>query len=261
MMYLAKRLVVSGVMFSVGAWMVGGAWAQSATGMESSPTADEIVARMLVKNQERLAALERYTTERTYRVEYKGTGGHHEAEIRVHAEYTAPEHKKLTVVAESGSKFICEKVLRKLVESEEEASAKSNRIQMSLSAENYTTELEGEDTLNGVRAWVLKATPKVDNKFTYKGKVWVSEDDYAVMRVAGEPAKNPSWWINHASFDSRYMRRGEVWVPQRNVSSSHVRIGGEATLTINYGEYEVLAARGELQGRPLLNTFRAEAKP
>jgi Outer membrane lipoprotein-sorting protein len=244
MVHLAKRLMVSGVMFWVGALMVGGALAQDSTGPGGSgSTADEIVGRLLEKNRERLVALERYTTERIYRVEYKGTGGHHEAEIRVHAEYTAPERKRLTVVAESGSKFLCEKVLRKLVEGEEEAAAKANRMQTSLAAENYTAELEGEETLNGVRAWVLKVTPKVDNKFTYRGRVWVSEDDYAVMRVAGEPAKNPSWWINRANFDSRYMRRGEVWVPQRNVSSSHVRIGGEATLTIDYGEYEVLAAK------------------
>ena len=94
-----------------------------------------------------------------------------------------------------------------------------------------------------VRAWMLRVTPKVDNKFTYRGKVWVSEDDYAVVRIQGEPAKNPSWWINRASFESIYMRRGDVWLPAKNVSSSHVRIGGEATLTIEYGTYPVVAAR------------------
>ncbi|WP_213807675.1 outer membrane lipoprotein-sorting protein [Granulicella sp. dw_53] len=224
--------------------MVMGATGAAAQG----PTANEIVTRMLEKNQERLVALESYETERTYRVDYKGTGGHHEAEMRIRVEYTAPERKKMTVLSETGSKFLCQKILHKLVESEEEATAKTNRTQMSLSAENYTAELEGEETLDGIRTWVLKVVPKVDNKFTYRGRVWVSQDDYAMMRVVGEPAKNPSWWINHANFDSRYMRRGEVWVPQRNVSTSHVRIGGEATLTIDYGEYAVLAARPLKQG-------------
>jgi hypothetical protein len=219
--------------------MVNVGWAQGLT----SPTVDEILARMVVKNAERQAALEHYASERTYRVEYKGTGGEHFGEIRVHAEYSAPDQKRFTVVSEAGSKLICQKVLRRLVESEQEASQTANRMQTMLSAENYHVELVGEEQVDGVRAWVLKVSPKVDNKFTYRGKVWVSEDDYAVMRVHGEPAKNPSWWINRASFDSRYVRRGEFWLPGKNVSTSHVRIGGEATLTIDYGAYQTLAGR------------------
>jgi hypothetical protein len=257
MVSLAQRRVGLVGIFLAGALRVSEAQLQSPTDA-GNPSANEIVARMLEKNKQRLVALERYTTERTYRVDYRGTGGHREAEIRVHAEYTAPEQKRLTVVSESGSKFLRDKVLRKLVESEEEASGKSNRLQMSLSEENYVLQVEGEETLNGIRAWVLKVAPKVASKFTYRGRVWVSEDDYAVMRVAGEPAKNPSWWINHASFDSRYMRRGDVWVPQRNVSSSHVRIGGDATLTIDYGEYEVQSATPLKRGTDQPGTTRED---
>jgi hypothetical protein len=147
------------------------------------------------------------------------------------------------VESEAGSKLICEKVLRRLVESEQEASQTANRMQTVLSATNYHLELVGEEQIDGTRAWVLKVSPKVDSKFTYRGKVWVSEGDYAVMRVHGEPAKNPSWWINRASFDSQYVRRGEFWLPGKNVSTSHVRIGGDATLTIDYGAYQTLVGR------------------
>ena len=221
-----------------------------------------IVTRMLEKNLERAAALKSYSSDRTYRVEYNGTGGHHLAEIQVHAEYTGPEHKQLTIVSESGSKFICEKVLRKLVEGEREAADHSNRTQTSLGPENYNAELIGEETADwpgvepGTRAWVLKVTPKVDNKFTYRGRVWISQDDYAVMRVQGEPAKSPSWWINRATLDSRYVRRGDIWLPGKNVSTSHVRIGGEATLTIDYGTYPQMAAR-----RVARDAETAEAAP
>ena len=239
MRHQAKRLVFSGFMFSAVMLYAGWAQAQSST----SETADEIVAQVQAKNAERLAALEHYVSERTYRVEYRGTGGNHDGEIVVHAEYSAPDQRRLTVVSESGSKLICEKVLRRLVESEQEAAQTANRMQMALSMENYNVVLAGEERLDGVKVWVLKVSPKVDNKFTYRGTVWVNAEDYGVMRVAGEPAKNPSWWINRASFDSRYVRRGEFWLPGRNVSTSHVRIGGEATLTIDYGSYGTLAGR------------------
>jgi hypothetical protein len=266
----AKRWVRCAVVVSAGALWVGGALAQSFTGEESSPTpegtgrptAKQIVARMLEMNRERLAALEHYESERTYRVEYKGTGGEHRAEIRVHAEYLGPEQKRLTVVEESGSKFICEKVLRKLVEGEQEAAAQANRTQTTLGPENYDAVLVGEETIGaagaGVKAWVLQVAPKVDNKFTYRGKVWVSQDDFAVMRIVGEPAKNPSWWINRASLHSEYVRRGDVWLPAKNVSTSHVRIGGEATLTIDYGTYPVVAARAL---RPATESAENRAQP
>jgi hypothetical protein len=235
----SMRQMIPGFMFS--AVMLYAGWAQAQN--TKSPSAEEIVGRMLVRNGERQAALDHYASIRTYRVEYTGTGGYHAGELVVEAEYSAPNQKRFTVVSEMGSKVICEKVLRRLVESEQEAAREANRTQTALSLENYNVTLVGEDEIEGVRAWVLKVSPKVDNKFTYRGRVWVSMDDYAVMRVLGEPAKNPSWWINRASFDSRYVRRGEFWLPGRNVSTSHVRIGGEATLTIDYGNYQTLAGR------------------
>jgi hypothetical protein len=115
---------------------------------------------------------------------------------------------------------------------------------MMLSPQNYSFQVVGQEQVDGVQAWVLEVTPKVDNKLTYRGRVWVSEDDFAVVRVKGEPAKNPSWWINHASFDWRYERHGEFWLPEKSVAVSHVRIGGEAKLTIEYGAYHVVSAHG-----------------
>jgi hypothetical protein len=218
----------------------GRAGAQSA-----ALTAEEILTRMAAKNLERQAQLERYSSDRRYRVEYSGTGGEHRAEIEVHAEYAAPGTKRLTVVSESGSKVMCERVLRRLVASEEESSEKANRMQTALSTANYAVELEGEETVDGVRAWVLDVTPKVDNRFTYRGRVWVSEEDYGLVRVAGEPAKNPSWWINRANFETRYVREDGFWLPEKNVSVSHVRIGGEARLTIEYGTYQVVTGHRE----------------
>lgn len=237
MLHRVSRVVFLGWVGFVG---VGVGWTQSA-GVPASLSAEEIVSRMVARNLARQAQLERYTSERVYKVEYKGTGGDHRAEIEVHAEYTAPGTKRLTVVSESGSKVICERVLRRLVTSEEESSDKANRMQTALSTANYFVTIEGEEAVDGVRAWVLRVSPKVDNRFTYRGKVWVSEEDYGLIRVVGEPAKNPSWWINRTSFETRYVRDEGFWLPEKNVSVSHVRIGGEARLTIEYGAYHVVA--------------------
>jgi hypothetical protein len=234
MLHRVSRVVFIG-------WVGFTSVAQGQSANAPSVTAEEVVARLVARNLERQSLLERYTSERVYKVEYQGTGGEHRGAIEVHAEYTAPGTKRLTVVSESGSKVICDKVLRRLVASEEESSDKANRMQTALSMANYFVTLEGEETVDGVRAWVLRVSPRVDNRFTYRGRVWVSEEDYGLVRVVGEPAKNPSWWINRASFETRYVRDDGFWLPEKNVSVSHVRIGGEARLTIEYGAYRVVA--------------------
>ncbi len=205
-------------------------------------TATAILERMTAMNRERQEALESYTADRVYRVAYKGIGGAHEAEMVVHAEYRAPGVKHFTVVAESGSKMLCEKVLRKLVEGEEEGSKRASQMQSVLSAENYTAEVVGQEDVGGVRTWVLEVAPRVATKFTYRGRVWVSMEDAAVVRVLAEPAKNPSFWIGKARFDSQYQRIGGFWLPKANTSVSHVRLGGEARLTIDYGTYTISGA-------------------
>ncbi len=203
-------------------------------------TAAEIVDRMAVKNGEREAALAAWSSERVYRVEYRGMGGG-SASMTVRAEFRAPGEKRLTVMAERGSKMLCDGVLRKLLASEQEAESRSARAQSAITNANYAVRLEGEDVVDGVRAWRLTMTPRVPTKFAVRGRVWVSEDDFGLMRMEGEPAKEVSWWVNRASIDARYQRSGMFWLPERNQSVSRVRMGGEAQLTIDYGRYTVRA--------------------
>jgi hypothetical protein len=239
MRHLAKaRRMFPGLLFCVLA-CTGWLQAQSRTG----PTADEIVSRMLVKNGERQAALEHYRTDRTYQLDYDGTGGKHHAEMIVRTEYQAPGRKYFTVLSESGSKVLCKEVLRRLVEKEEETSEKTDWQRAMFSTDTYTVQLAGREQLEGVNTWILKVEPKVYSKVAYRGKVWVSMDDFATVRMMGEPAKSPSWMLDSASFDSWYRRLGDVWVPAKNISTTHVRIGGEAKVTIDYGKYDVLSAK------------------
>src|SRR5215471_5488365 len=121
-----------------------------------TPKLDEIVTRMMAKNEARQANLLGYSSERTYTVEYRGTGGEHHAAILVRAEYLGGGQKRLTVVEESGSKVICQRVLRKIVESEQEASEKANRVQMILTPANYDMELVGQEMVDRVPAWILR---------------------------------------------------------------------------------------------------------
>lgn len=221
--------------------------------------AARIMAQVVERNSERQAALGGYTSERVYRVEYEGVGGWHEAEMGVHAEYRAPGVKHFTVTSETGSKAFCEKVLRKLVETEEESSKTENQVKLMIAPDRYDARVVGEEKVDGTDAWVMEVTPKEASRYTYRGRIWVSKADYAVMRVVGQPAKNPSWLINRMQFDSRYERVGEFWLAAKNTTVSHVRLGGEARLTIDYGRYTVeprQASNGSVKPAALASVIR-----
>lgn len=219
------------------------AWGQIA-GRVVGPnlSADEIVRRVMGHDAARRAALVRYGSERTYGMDYKGPIGERHARMQVRMDYSAPESKRFTVLSETGSTVFCHQILSRLMEGEREGALEANRLRSMLSPENDRLELQGEETLNGERAWVLKVSPREENRFNYKGRVWVSQSDFAVMRIVGAPAKNPSWLMGSSTFDFTYAKDGEFWLPARNHTVSHLRIGGEITLNVDYGQYEVVAA-------------------
>ncbi len=231
----AERLMLSGLLI----WLVGfcpaGVSAQTLT-------ANEIAVRMNARDRERQAALEHYQSQRTYRVQYHGPMGDHSAEVLAKMEFSAPDQKHFTILSESGSTVFCHKVLHKLMEGEQEGALQANHMRGTLTPDNYNLKLVGEDEVDGVKSWVLEVSPKVGDRFNYKGKVWVGMEDYAVVRIVGSPAKNPTWLTSGATFDYRYARKGQFWLPQRNVTVSHVRMGGEVTLTVDYGTYEIVTA-------------------
>ena len=74
-------------------------------------------------------------------------------------------------------------------------------------------------------------------------KVWVDATDFAVTRIDAEPAQNPSFWTKRSEIHHEYMKVQDFWLPHRNESVSYIRLGGRATLTIDYGNYRVNDSR------------------
>jgi len=198
----------------------------------------EDIARHVAANEDiRHSALRHYESDRLYHLDYNGIGGPHTAELLVHAQYDAPGIKHLTVIRQTGSKGFGDKVLRKIVESEEEASQRDNRKAMAFTTENFDMQLVGHDVINGVPAYVLDVKPRNDNRFAYNGRVWISMKDFAIMRVDGKPAKNPTWMISSMGFDTHFSRDGIFWLPKHNQTITHVLMGGEVKISIDYGTY------------------------
>lgn len=199
----------------------------------------EIVRRMVERNQERARDLQAFTGTRRYRLEYHGFPTHKEAELSVETSFRAPGEKKFRVISSSGSQLIIDRVLKKLLETEKEAADGGNRQRTALTPENYEFRLVGNDVIGGRNQYVLSVTPRSENKYLYRGKIWVDASDFAVVRIAAQPAKNPSFWTVHTDIEHDYIKVGEFWLPAHNTSISKVRLGGTATLTIDYFNYRI----------------------
>ena len=71
----------------------------------------------------------------------------------------------------------------------------------------------------------------------------MNSKDFAVCRIEAEPSKNPSMWIKSTAIHHIYKKLGDFWFPSENESTSTMRVGGHAVLSIKYRDYEILAAR------------------
>jgi hypothetical protein len=205
-------------------------------------TVDEVVTRLVERNREREEALRKFEGTRVYSVQYTGFFGAHSAEMTVNVNYTSPDHKEFTIVSQSGSKFIVDHVLKGLLQGEKEAATPENKQHTALNTSNYDFTLAGFETSQETPQYVLEVKPKKDNKFLYRGKIWVDGKDFAVTRIEAEPAKSPSFWVKKSEVKHRYEKVDAFWLPAENKTDSWIRMGGHAVLSIEYQDYKITEA-------------------
>jgi len=200
-------------------------------------TAAQVADQMQRHNQARSEKLKHLKSTRHYKVEYKGFSADLAAHMEVEYTYDAASGKNFRIVSQSGSKFLLEKVLKRAVDSEKEAS--QDQASTALSAKNYRFQLVGNESLAGRPAYVLEVQPLVASKFLYRGKVWVDAEEFALVKFEVEPAKSPSFWISRTLIHQSFARTAGFWLPEQNRSETKVRVGGTAVFTIDYGTYQV----------------------
>src|SRR5215467_11281594 len=195
---------------------------------------DEIAARLEARNREQTQVLQGFEGMRVYRVQYHGLGGSKDAAMTVRMNFQAPDSKTFTVVEQEGSKLMADRVLRKLMQSEQEAMEEENRRGSALTMENYGFAVAGYESCAAGSCYVLEVTPRHASKFLYRGKIWVDAKEFAVVRIEAEPAHSPSFWIKKTTIEHDYVKVGDFWFPAKNRTESQIRLGGHASLTIDY---------------------------
>jgi len=213
---------------------------------------DQVVDNLIRRNEERAQALLHSESTRVYHLAYRGFPGDRDAEMTVEATYDSPSTKNFKVVSQNGSKLVIDRVFKRLLESEKEAAEPEMRARTLLNRDNYDFALVGFEppgvdspAKDGSKAgqYILAVSPKIRSKYVYRGKVWVDAADFAVTKIDAEPAQNPSFWTKKNEVHQEYLKLQNFWLPLRNQSISDIRLGGRATLTIDYSNYRVTDAK------------------
>ena len=218
----------------------GTAQAPTQNSNQARLTLSQVVDKLGEKNVQRATALERYTGRRSYRLDYAGFPMDMHAEMTVDVSFRSPSTEEFVVVSQSGPKWMINRVLKRLLESEQEALKDENREHVQIDRNNYAFTMLESQINDGDYAYVLNVQPKITNKFLFRGRIWIDAKDFVVCRIEAEPAKNPSFWIKKTDIHYSFLKVGDFWFPAENKSVSDTRLGGRAILTIKYEDYKIL---------------------
>ena len=220
-------------------------------------TIDQVIQRMSEMDRSRVAELQSYTVTRRYSLENRRFNKRVEMTVRM--SYTAPGKKEFEVLSEKGSGAIRKRVFHKMIEAEMEAAQEEMRGQAQITPENYEFRLVGTEARVGRGSYLIEVKPRINNKFLLKGRIWVDAQDFAIVRIEGSPAQNPSFWTRKVSFVHRYAKFAPFWLAVSNRSEAEVLIFGSTEVLIEYFDYQI--HRGPAAGISRSNRFSWQVAP
>ncbi len=130
-----------------------------------------------------------------------------------------------------------------------ESSQNGERKETRIIPENYDFRLVGTEASDGRDSYVLEINPKKPTKFSIRGRIWVDAQDFAIARIEGQPAKNPSFWIRSVRVVQRYGRTDRFWLPALNHSVAQARIFGATEVVIEYSDYKTNVRQVQARSR------------
>jgi hypothetical protein len=234
------RLLVASLVFNMNATgvpLVGQTRGQVVTTGFSQPSLakgnpDQIFDDLLKHNKVRSVKLREYSAVRTYAV--TDTQGKVQAKETVRMDYVGPDHKAFVTIEEEGSSIVRHLVLDRLMESEVSAAIGQEHRDSSITPANYRFRVLGEEDLGVHHCVVVEALPRRKDKYLFEGRIWIDSIAFAIVKIAGHPARNPSLWITQADFVREYEEIGDFWFPVKDEIFVDVKLYGRKTLTIDH---------------------------
>lgn len=150
------------------------------------------------------------------------------------------------IVAEGGSGSVRNRVLKAVLQREQELIAAGQSPRADLSSVNYEFGESGMGE-NGTRFVVLK--PRRKDILLVHGRMVLNQEGTDVLRIEGRMARNPSFWTSLVEIVREFARLDGVRVPVSTTSVAKLKLAGVSKMDVSY-EYE------SINGRPLTHAAR-----
>ena len=144
------------------------------------------------------------------------------------------------VAREGGNEYVRNKVLRKVLTSEQQLIAKGLPLSAPLDTRNYHFKDGG--ATDGLQRVVLTAARHSDG--IVNGSLLLSPETGDVTQIAGRLVKSPSFWVTDVDVVWTYARVGGQVLPVEMTSSGRVRMVGRSMFKMVYDYVSI-------QGQPV----------
>jgi hypothetical protein len=191
------------------------------------PTNEEIMSQMARAQDENRTHFRPYKVTRDYKLLRGDSRTQVTSRLIAEISVVPPDSKKYTIDNANGS-LVEERIVRKMLDGEVAFAKDSGSSD--LTPENYDFRFIRGDEVSGQRCYVLQLIPKRQSRNLLRGSIWVDAHSYLPLRVEGEPAKNPSWWVTDARIALLYGYVGPMWLQTSSEATANVRIIGRSTM-------------------------------
>jgi hypothetical protein len=196
-----------------------------------------LFSRMTVRHHWQEAHLDRLSATRTYKVQNEKEKI--VAEQVVFMEYAAPSTETFTSSSEKGSEFVLHHVFQRLMEEEKQRIKADKDPDSLITPDNYTFEIVGTERIGSSNCSVVHAVPMYKRTDLFDGEIWIDNSDFAIVKIIGQLAKSPSFWIKQVDFSRNYQKIDGFWLLSKEEAVSVIRVFGKETLSVNYQNYAV----------------------
>jgi hypothetical protein len=211
-----RAIAVIALALTTFAWQPGAADAPDPTVVAAM---EKFLARPFVPHQYRASR----------RLEASGPG--HRGWLEAQTQFAPESGLIYEVMAEGGSGYIRNRVLRSLLDEEQRLIAGGRTRGVALTTENYEFKPEG---VNDEGLAVVAMRPLRKDRSLIGGRMFLTIADGELVRVEGRLAKNPSFWITRVNVVRSYRRISGVLMPVSLDTTAQLRLLGSSALVMTY---------------------------
>lgn len=146
-------------------------------------------------------------------------------------EYRPGQGLAVEIVREGGSEYVRNKILRGMLNSEQQLVANGKPLRASVDDKNYQLE-DGGMTDDGLQRVVLKAARKSEG--IVNGTLFFEPQAGYVTRIEGRLVKSPSFWVHDVDVTWKFARVGGHVLPVEVSSHGRVRMYGGSMFRMVY---------------------------